>query len=1324
MKKNQSRFPILGIILMQLLQTVWAQVPAITSFAPKLAHTGETVTIWGTNFDVYPITGVNFGNFAAASYQVVSPTEIKAVVGINGGGQVKVFYNNGGVQQVNSAENFTFSALPTITAIYADYGGYWTTNTTYNSPVYPDNHNHLLAFTYKGATYSTGVNDSILIANGVAHVPGKFHAFPAILKGRTGVGQISGQPLLIAIASAIDGNTSATLINHPSVRDVTLQSVLSDGINGLDLGTGYTNLSKSATSEFMIYSIDTSKIFDEEPDIVVTQVADPSQISDRFSFVDANGQIVGNYVELSQGLFSQMGRYYLDLYSVENGIPFADAFPIGSSAIYNNTTRPIRMTAFRLSDFGIDASNYEQIERFIINPSGYSDVAFVAYNANAINVPPAVVRDSSATSLNVCNGTGGAAFLKVHAVTSKNTNLLYQWFISNNGGVTYDSLFEGTDYQGVNTNSLSVASALPGEYYRVMVLEEGTGLSSFSDPFVIVGVDETPLAGTLNPSNISVCLNTGDGPTTLSVNPSGGTGTFFYKWEEADNPGGPFTPIEGESKKSLFVDVYPTGTRYYRVNIYSGCLSHTSSVATVTVSGHDISSVTPGFACNPGESVTLHATATGGTIEWYATATGGLPLATGGSYNMPSLNATTKYFVSAYDAVSSCRSVRKPVVASLASDISLSSSNFAVSVPSQPCPGSPARANLSSPDIPDGQYTVSYSISGADAFGPVETVVTFKDKRGLLVTDPINNVGTCTITINWILTLENCTITPASGNTADFLVAVNAPDVSDLNISVQTSCTSSPVDVLIESNSLASGVYMMKYSVSGANSITSRYMQLDYTAGSPGQISIQLQEMLNEGQNVFTIESLAFFESPDCESPVSLVSDPFQTHRPVVLSLPNEIPVCETDVEIDLKKGTLISDYETLEWSSTDGTGSVQDHDKPNAKYIPSADDISAGQIQIKLKAYGKDGCPDQEMVSVLKFYEPPVLGSLEDADPVCEGEVVELVLNGNTGSVYSWESSPVQDFSMGVQNIKNKSISYVFTATDSLWFRAMVGNTGCMPTGSGAALVPVSPETQGGVLTSQTINTGQTPDPIKLSGHVGSVLEWHQSETSDFSSYDVIAVTDTELSPDDMYPLGPTNYFRAVVKSGECDMAYSAFGFIDDMGPLPVDLLYFKGECIGGRSHLLWETAAEINNRNFVVQGSESLHTWNNLAEVKGLGTSSTGRKYEWILPAGNSYRYFRLIQVDFDATQKIYEVISAPNCGAAVQPVIYPNPSKNGFQISGLGAGTQLEILNSLGSREYFGELKENEVLGSELLPGIYMLRWERNGQTGVLRIVVSGE
>lgn len=50
--------------------------------------------------------------------------------------------------------------------------------------------------------------------------------------------------------------------------------------------------------------------------------------------------------------------------------------------------------------------------------------------------------------------------------------------------------------------------------------------------------------------------------------------------------------------------------------------------------------------CGPG-SVELQATASGGTLNWYANATGGNPLGTGSPFTTPSIAATTTYYVAA-----------------------------------------------------------------------------------------------------------------------------------------------------------------------------------------------------------------------------------------------------------------------------------------------------------------------------------------------------------------------------------------------------------------------------------------------------------------------------------------------------------------------------------------------------------------------------------------------------------------------------------------------------------------------------------------------------
>ena len=63
-------------------------LPTIASFNPASAAAGESVTITGTNFT--NMTSVSFGGTAAASFTIVSPTQIVAVVGLGSSGSITV----------------------------------------------------------------------------------------------------------------------------------------------------------------------------------------------------------------------------------------------------------------------------------------------------------------------------------------------------------------------------------------------------------------------------------------------------------------------------------------------------------------------------------------------------------------------------------------------------------------------------------------------------------------------------------------------------------------------------------------------------------------------------------------------------------------------------------------------------------------------------------------------------------------------------------------------------------------------------------------------------------------------------------------------------------------------------------------------------------------------------------------------------------------------------------------------------------------------------------------------------------------------------------
>ncbi|MDX2070832.1 MAG: PKD-like domain-containing protein, partial [Haliscomenobacter sp.] len=94
----------------------------------------------------------------------------------------------------------------------------------------------------------------------------------------------------------------------------------------------------------------------------------------------------------------------------------------------------------------------------------------------------------------------------------------------------------------------------------------------------------------------------------------------------------------------------------------------------------------------------------------------------------------------------------------------LTVSNFSVAVTEPVCEDGPATVVLSSNSVPDGTYSVVYSISGANTSSNNNATVTFAGGTGSFTTGNLNNDGNTTITIN----LLGCAI--PSNNTDSFVV--------------------------------------------------------------------------------------------------------------------------------------------------------------------------------------------------------------------------------------------------------------------------------------------------------------------------------------------------------------------------------------------------------------------------------------------------------------------------------------------------------------------------------------------------------------------------
>jgi len=114
----------------------------------------------------------------------------------------------------------------------------------------------------------------------------------------------------------------------------------------------------------------------------------------------------------------------------------------------------------------------------------------------------------------------------------------------------------------------------------------------------------------------------------------------------------------------------------------------------------------------------------------------------------------------------------------------------------------------------------------------------------------------------------------------------------------------------------------------------------------------------------------------------------------------------------------------------------------------------------------------------------------------------------------------------------------------------------------------------------------------------------------------------------------------------------------------LPVELISFEANCNTDFVELNWITVSETNNDYFIVQRSQDATNWKNLSKIQGAGFSSSEKEYEYIdntQVSGNMY--YRLVQVDFDGTKTISNIVNV-NCINKFEIPnisIYPNPAND---------------------------------------------------------------
>lgn len=311
-----------------------------------------------------------------------------------------------------------------ITRIYTDYNTYW--DSQINNTVAPNTSHNLLGFSWNGNNYSTGVNDTKLAANAIGFSPQVFQAFPATSSPSP------SSSTYIGVASNYgggNGNISPVPVNN------NLLSYITDGVQGLDIGTAIFNFPSSTQIQYQISDINPASIGDGIPDIIFTQVGQVSDANDNYSFTNMANTVVGNAVNINfSSSIPAMANGAYKFYSPANPTPTYQAGLYG--------TRPLRMMAFDWSDFGITASNATTVRYFIQKFSGVSDIAFTAYNKASMGVMQSI----SGTVFNDNNGGipdgNGYAGATVRLYNSSNV-LVNTVTTASNGVFIFSNVFPG-----------------------------------------------------------------------------------------------------------------------------------------------------------------------------------------------------------------------------------------------------------------------------------------------------------------------------------------------------------------------------------------------------------------------------------------------------------------------------------------------------------------------------------------------------------------------------------------------------------------------------------------------------------------------------------------------------------------------------------------------------------------------------------------------------------------------------------------------------------------------------------------------------------------
>jgi poly(3-hydroxybutyrate) depolymerase len=214
--------------------------------------------------------------------------------------------------------------------------------------------------------------------------------------------------------------------------------------------------------------------------------------------------------------------------------------------------------------------------------------------------------------------------------------------------------------------------------------------------------------------------------------------------------------------------------------------------------------------------------------------------------------------------------------------------------------------------------------------------------------------------------------------------------------------------------------------------------------------------------------------------------------------------------------------------------------------------------------------------------------------------------------------------------------------------------------------------------------------------------------------------------------PTGPTAYWLDIITKAK-NFMLGRMTNPPACGILPVKLTSFTGQVINEKIKLYWNTASEMNLKNFIIERSTNGISFNELMMVLPLNNNGGGSSYSATDDhpySGNSF--YRLKMVDLDGSF-VYSPILKFNINTTGLTItqLYPNPVYNTLYLqmhSSISQVLDLTVLDITGKRLQTNTVKLNKGMNNTSInfenktSGIYIVQFKtkQNGNTLIFRII----